>query len=1002
MTKFRRLPPSLTFRLLIGSGALLAFVIVAFVLMLNAISRLESANDTATYASDSRVLSSQLLGVAIDSQTAVRGYLITGQDKFLHPRDRALRMLPTLEAEARTMAPVGGVPSQPLEQIVVQLRSYLDSSRRLLSQAHADLRQARAQVATGLGERRLDQLRSRVASYQQAIARAGTQARSDARDSAHHAIVFGLIGVVAASFLIVLLTTLAAVRVIRPLRRFTASARRIQAGDLDADVPQGGPGEVGLLAASLNAMTATLRSNREERKTREAESEAQRAELEQTLADLGAERDQAERYRRFIDRLAAEQGKLRPLGMTMLEELCLSSGSDFASLYVIDERGGTDRFWLAATIGMEKDALPGLIEPDDGVVGRAARSHRTVVLSRSEVTLEGISLIGRSPVTDEIHLPLEQAGRVIGVVSLGRGSSERFDSREIERLETKARSAAVALSNSLSLRSAADAAELNQSVLDTAQDAYVAVNADGVVQAWNSEATALFGYDEAEASGQVLADLIIPSEEHERDRQRRAKLISEAIHGGHIEPYVMWVQDKSGRRHLVEVSASTVRRGSDWLLSLFTRDVTERSMREKQLRAEETVSRTLAEADARTDLIKPIIIALGESFEWPLGCFWEYDERASELHVTRLWNGVGALGIELERLTNAAILPVAPTTANPSVTERAWQTRESKWGLRAESKGGSQRAEAARLAGVEGVVAIPVRGGDGVLGVLEFGLTSSDPPDPTLLRALRSIGDLIGQVIERRRAEEDADRLKNEFFALVSHELRTPLTSVIGYLDIVREDDEGGLSEEQDRYLGIIDRNARRLLRLVGDLLFVAQVEAGTLSLEKGEVDLQQVALDAVEAARPRAEKAEVRLEADTVPIVIAQGDADRLGQLVDNLISNALKFTPAGGSVDVRLRRLDATAVLEVSDTGIGISADDQEHLFERFFRTERATERAIPGIGLGLSICAAIVQGSGGKIWVHSAEGAGTTFRVELPLTAQASFERLTRDDAMAGSVE
>jgi signal transduction histidine kinase len=257
-------------------------------------------------------------------------------------------------------------------------------------------------------------------------------------------------------------------------------------------------------------------------------------------------------------------------------------------------------------------------------------------------------------------------------------------------------------------------------------------------------------------------------------------------------------------------------------------------------------------------------------------------------------------------------------------------------------------------------------------------------------------------VIERRRAEEDADRLKNEFFALVSHELRTPLTSVIGYLDIVREDDEGGLTEEQDRYLGIIDRNARRLLRLVGDLLFVAQVEAGTLSLEKGQVDLQRVALDAVEAARPRAEKAEVALRADTVPVMLDEGDADRLGQLLDNLISNALKFTPEGGSVDVRLRQLEGTAVLEVSDTGIGISPDDQEHLFERFFRTERAAERAIPGIGLGLSICAAIVQGSGGKISIHSAEGAGTTFRVQLPQTSRPSLEALARDDAMAGSVE
>jgi signal transduction histidine kinase len=290
--------------------------------------------------------------------------------------------------------------------------------------------------------------------------------------------------------------------------------------------------------------------------------------------------------------------------------------------------------------------------------------------------------------------------------------------------------------------------------------------------------------------------------------------------------------------------------------------------------------------------------------------------------------------------------------------------------------------EAARAAGLRGVLALPIHGTDGVLGVLEFGIPSAVAPADDMLRTLRSIGDLVGQVIERRRAEDDADRLKSEFFALVSHELRTPLTSVIGYLDIIREDDQGGLSEEQDRFLSIIDRNAHRLLRLVGDLLFVAQVEAGTLSLEKGTVDLEQVARDAVEGARPRADTLGVAIAADTVPVVLEAGDPDRLGQLVDNLVTNALKFTPPGGSVSVRLRRTEGEAVLEVIDTGMGISAADQEHLFERFFRADQATAKGIPGIGLGLSICAAIVAGSGGTIAIDSAEGRGTTFRVTLPL--------------------
>ena len=238
-------------------------------------------------------------------------------------------------------------------------------------------------------------------------------------------------------------------------------------------------------------------------------------------------------------------------------------------------------------------------------------------------------------------------------------------------------------------------------------------------------------------------------------------------------------------------------------------------------------------------------------------------------------------------------------------------------------------------------------------------------------------------MVERRRAVAEAERLKNEFFALVSHELRTPLTSLIGYLDIVRDGEAGAINEEQRHYLDVITRNTHRLQRLVGDLLFVAQVEAGTLSLERGPVDLGSVARESIEAARPQASQRNVLLTAEIDPIEMESGDADRLGQLIDNLVSNALKFTPKKGEVTLRARRIEGDrALIEVADTGIGISTEDQEHLFERFYRGDAATQSAIPGIGLGLSICQAIAEGHGGSIAVESEVGRGTTFRVELPL--------------------
>jgi PAS domain S-box-containing protein len=241
---------------------------------------------------------------------------------------------------------------------------------------------------------------------------------------------------------------------------------------------------------------------------------------------------------------------------------------------------------------------------------------------------------------------------------------------------------------------------------------------------------------------------------------------------------------------------------------------------------------------------------------------------------------------------------------------------------------------------------------------------------------------LVHELESQNERLRELDRLKDEFVALVSHELRTPLTSIRGYLELVLEGEAGDLSDEQRRFLGVVERNAHRLLALVGDLLFLAQMEAGKLSLDVGAVDLSAIAAESVETARPLAEEKDVTLTLATGPLALIAGDRARLAQLLDNLISNGIKFTPPGGRVDVRIRGRRGNAVIEVRDTGMGIPADEQQHLFERFFRTSGATEQAIPGTGLGLAISKAIVHAHGGQITLTSEEGAGTTFRVSIPV--------------------
>jgi signal transduction histidine kinase len=264
------------------------------------------------------------------------------------------------------------------------------------------------------------------------------------------------------------------------------------------------------------------------------------------------------------------------------------------------------------------------------------------------------------------------------------------------------------------------------------------------------------------------------------------------------------------------------------------------------------------------------------------------------------------------------------------------------------------------------------------------------------IRSRNELGEMgvsfneMATALERSwRAAQEADRVKEEFFALVSHELRTPLSSIVGYVELLLEESEDGdLTEaERQRFLAIVDRNARRLQRLVGDLLFVARLEAGKLDLQLTDVDLSLTAREAIDTARQLADREGISLHEQIAAGLSMHGDGDRLGQVIDNLLSNALKFTPDGGEVGLRLFALDGNAQLEVWDTGIGIPATEQPRLFERFFRASSATDAAVPGVGLGLSITKAIVESHGGRLSFTSEEGRGTTFRVHLPLGSNPS---------------
>jgi signal transduction histidine kinase len=217
---------------------------------------------------------------------------------------------------------------------------------------------------------------------------------------------------------------------------------------------------------------------------------------------------------------------------------------------------------------------------------------------------------------------------------------------------------------------------------------------------------------------------------------------------------------------------------------------------------------------------------------------------------------------------------------------------------------------------------------------------------------------------------------KDEFDSSVSHEFRTPLTSILGYVEILLEDEP---REDQLEPLTIIRRNSERLLTLVSDLLATRN---GQLIVTPHAVDVAELVRASVAAAMPKADAARVVLKADAPARLDAHVDGPRISQVLDNLVSNAIKYSPDGGNVVVSLTQEEGQVACRVSDTGMGMSSEDQAEVFSKFFRTSSVRRTAIPGVGLGLSISKAIVEAHGGTIEVESRLGEGTTFVFRVPV--------------------
>jgi signal transduction histidine kinase len=262
-------------------------------------------------------------------------------------------------------------------------------------------------------------------------------------------------------------------------------------------------------------------------------------------------------------------------------------------------------------------------------------------------------------------------------------------------------------------------------------------------------------------------------------------------------------------------------------------------------------------------------------------------------------------------------------------------------------------------------------------------------------------------ITERKKLEEEQERMldrarkldeaKTDFVSRVSHELRSPLSGVLGYTELLRVGRPGQLNAEQRRVVDIIERNGKRLLAQIEDLLLLSRIEAGALRLALEPVDLAPLILGIHESYLPAIHAGGIECELDLDASIVLDADAAQLERLVANLVSNAVKFTPEGGHIRMSAHRDTDGVVIQVSDDGMGIPPGEQDQVFTRFFRSSLSAARETRGTGLGLFLVKRVAEDHGGTVTAESAPGLGTTLTVRLPIH-QVDEPHQSAEEAMA----
>jgi PAS domain S-box-containing protein len=491
------------------------------------------------------------------------------------------------------------------------------------------------------------------------------------------------------------------------------------------------------------------------------------------------------------------------------------------------------------------------------------------------------------------------------------------------------------------------ARNLLAAIVESSHDAIVSKDLNGIINSWNKGAERIFGYKSAEVVGKPITILIPPDLADEETR-----ILDRIRQGERIEHYDTTRRRKDGKLISISLTISPIRneRGEVVGASKIARDITAREQAEREIRFQAHLLDAVEQAVIATDTAGTII-------------YW--NAFAEKLYG---WSSAEALG--------SNVLDIIPSPVLREHAEEILSTLQSGQGWSGEFM--TRRKDGSEFEAM--VTDSPILGALGEL----IGIVGVSVDNTERRRGERQREQLLIREREARAEAETANRLKDEFLATLSHELRNPLNVVIGYAEILRRSDKPQNAAFVVKAADVIRRNAIAQSQLVSDLLDLSRLQMGKLSLNRQPVSLSTVISDAIETVKADAAAKEVSINVDLqTEIMMVDGDPVRLGQIVWNLLNNAVKFTPAGGSVTVVLSEDAANAKLLVEDNGQGISPEFLPHVFEIFRQGDGSSVRRQGGMGIGLSLVKQLVELHGGRVTAESeGVGKGSQFTVWIPL--------------------